>query len=214
MANVTVQLNLGNVSEGQIMLPGATTASDPTMPMILTFTPANGVTPLTVTVIGVSPTSASGDQPYAITFDPAISTDPNFNGLTPASVMVNSLIVATPTTLTTTKSAGAQHTAQFTVALQQPAAADVTLQLHLGNPDAGQIFLPGAAQPSDPTKPIILTFPQQAGTTPLTVKVVGLQPANVTSDVTYSITFDPSKSADPNLNGITPSSINVTEKNQ
>lgn len=73
-ADVTLTLYSTKTDEGQ---PNPTT---------LVITPFNWDAPQTVTVMGVDDGTADGDQYYDIRFNAATSTDPDYDGITPARV--------------------------------------------------------------------------------------------------------------------------------
>ena len=88
----------------------------------LTFTPANALTPQTVTITGVDDPYDDGDISYMVQVGGTASTDADFNGVRGAGVVVTNLnndhagITVTPTSgLVTTETAGPP--AQFTVVL-------------------------------------------------------------------------------------------------
>ena len=60
-------------------------------PATLVFTPANWNAPQTVTVTGVDDGTADGDQNYSINFDPAVSSDGDYNGFKPGKVECKNL---------------------------------------------------------------------------------------------------------------------------
>src|SRR5262245_26503318 len=78
-ANVTISLSSSNPSEGSPSVPS------------LTFTPANALTPQTVTITGVPDNRADGDVAYTIVTGPAVSTDFRYSGVNPADVAVTNL---------------------------------------------------------------------------------------------------------------------------
>ncbi|MCC6271121.1 MAG: right-handed parallel beta-helix repeat-containing protein, partial [Microbacteriaceae bacterium] len=75
-ANVTINIATSAPGEGTL----STTS--------LVFTPANWATPQSVTVTGVDDTLDDGDRGYIIINQPAVSTDPAYNGLDPADAGV------------------------------------------------------------------------------------------------------------------------------
>jgi len=75
-SNVSIDINSGNTAEGTI---------DKT---VLTFTQGDWNTAQTVTVIGEDDNVEDGDQTYAIRFASAVSSDNNYNNLTPDNVNV------------------------------------------------------------------------------------------------------------------------------
>src|SRR5207237_1028688 len=75
-ADVTLALSSSDTTEGRLSVT------------TLTFTPANALTPRTVTVTGVDDSILDGDVAYTVVTGPAISTDARYNGLNPADVSV------------------------------------------------------------------------------------------------------------------------------
>ncbi|HVZ74605.1 MAG TPA: hypothetical protein VHJ20_19620 [Polyangia bacterium] len=75
-ASVTVPLASSNVGEGTVS------------PASLTFTPSSWNVPQTVTVTGADDRVVDGPRPYAVDLGPLVSTDTQYEGLTPASVAV------------------------------------------------------------------------------------------------------------------------------
>src|SRR5262249_39413318 len=73
-ADVTVTLDSSDPGEGSVL------------PTTLTFTPANALTPQTVTVTGVDDGLVDGDIGYTLVTGAATSADPNYNGLDAADV--------------------------------------------------------------------------------------------------------------------------------
>jgi hypothetical protein len=78
-ADVTVTCYSTKADEG---LPSPTT---------LVFTPVNWDAPQTVMVTGVDDGDVDGDQQYEIRFNAATSTDPDYNGRTPARTYCSNL---------------------------------------------------------------------------------------------------------------------------
>ena len=77
-ANVTVNVTSSNPGEGTVS-SGA-----------LTFTPTNWSIPQTITVTGVNDGQA-GSVPYSVSVGPAVSADPNYNGLQAVPVTLTNL---------------------------------------------------------------------------------------------------------------------------
>ena len=75
-ANVTIGLSSSDATEGTVS------------PATLTFTPANALTPQTVTITGVDDARVDGDIPYTIVTAAATSSDTHYNGIDPADVAV------------------------------------------------------------------------------------------------------------------------------
>ena len=78
-ANVTIGLTSNDTTEGTVS------------PTSLTFTPANGTTPQTVTVTGVDDALLDGNIPYTIITAPATSADSNYNGQNAPDVSVTNI---------------------------------------------------------------------------------------------------------------------------
>ncbi|MFN8633702.1 MAG: right-handed parallel beta-helix repeat-containing protein [Chloroflexota bacterium] len=84
-ADVTIGLSSSNTNEGTVS------------PASLTFTAANWNVPQTATVTGVGLGAPNGNATYSIITAPAVSTDPNFNGLNPSDVSATNNAAPTPT---------------------------------------------------------------------------------------------------------------------
>ena len=84
-ADVTIDLSSSDPGEGTVL------------PTSLTFTAANWNVPQTVTVTGVDDGTADGDRAYTIIIEPAVSTDPNYNGINPPDVSVTNTDEGVPT---------------------------------------------------------------------------------------------------------------------
>ncbi len=76
-ADVSLDLRSSDTTEGTVS------------PSMAGFTAANWQVPQTITVTGVDDAIIDGDQAYSILTDPAVSTDPAFNGLDADNVSVN-----------------------------------------------------------------------------------------------------------------------------
>ena len=189
-ADVLITFSSSHTSEG--------TAS----PIELTFTPANALTPQTVTITGIDDGLVDGDIAYTVATKQATSTDPNYNKLDPPDVSVTNTdndvpgVTVNPTSgLTTTEAGG---TAQFTVKLDSLPTADVTIALSSSDTTEGTV------------SPIALTF------TPANWDV--LQPVTVTGanddiddgNVAYSIVTAPAVSTDSSYNSLNASDVSVT----
>ena len=84
-ADVTIDLSSSDPGEGTVL------------PTSLTFTAANWNVPQTVTVTGVDDGTADGDRACTIIIEPAVSTDPNYNGINPPDVSVTNTDEGVPT---------------------------------------------------------------------------------------------------------------------
>lgn len=86
-----VVLNTVPTSDVTIALVSSNPNAGNTAPASLTFTPANALTPQTVTVTGVDDGAVQGDVPYTVFTQPAVSADPSYDGLDPTDVSVTNL---------------------------------------------------------------------------------------------------------------------------
>jgi hypothetical protein len=203
-ATFTVRLDTLPTSDVTIALGSSDATEGTVSPASLTFTPANGTTPRTVTVTGVDDGVPDGDVAYMAVTAPAVSADPAYDGRNAADVSLTNLdddmtapgITVTPTGgLVTTEGGG---TATFTVRLNTLPAADVTIDLTSSNPQEG---VADAAS---------LTFTPGSGTTPQTVTVTGVDDLVVDGSVDYSIVTAPSASGDPDYDGLDAADVSLT----
>ncbi|MDZ4217075.1 MAG: Calx-beta domain-containing protein, partial [Candidatus Gracilibacteria bacterium] len=198
----TFVLNTMPTDDVTFMLSSSDTTEGTVSPSSLTFTSANGTTVQTVTVTGVDDLIQDGDISYNIITAAAVSTDTAYNGQNPSDVSVTNTdddtagITVTPTTgLTTTEAGG---TTTFTVVLDSPPTADVTISL--GSDDTTE----GTISPSS------LTFTSANGTTAQTITITGVDDAIVDGNIIYNIVIDAAISADTNYNGLDPSNVAVS----
>jgi hypothetical protein len=195
-ANVTIPLTSSNPAEGSV-------------PASITFTPANALTPQTVTITGVADHVVDGDQAYTILTGLSSSTDPNYNGIDPADVPVTNVdtdvlgfFISPITGLLTSETGG---TATFTVVLTTIPSAGVTLPLSTSNPSEGLISSAGSPVPGTN---LTLTFTPGNALTPQTVTITGQHDA-VVGNVAYQIVTGAASSADGNYNGLDPADVSV-----
>lgn len=169
---------------------------------MLTFTSANWDTPQTVTVTGVDDDIDDGDIAFNIVLDPAVSTDPNYNGIDPADVGATNQdndtagINVMPTSGLVTDEDGAAAT--FDVVLLTEPTADVDIAL------ASDDLTEGVTDLSN------LTFTAGNWDTPQTVTITGQDDALFDGDIPYNIILNPATSTDPNYNGLDPDDVTVT----
>jgi hypothetical protein len=196
-ANVTIPLSSSNTGEGTVS------------PAALTFTPANALVPQTVVVTGVADHVVDGDKVYTIVTSPAISTDPNYNGLDAPDVTVTNkdtdvlgFWISPLVGLMTSKTGG---TATFTVALTTVPTAAVQLTLVTSNATDGLISTSGSPIPGTT---VTLTFLPANALTPQTVTVTG-QADPTPGNIAYQIITNPAVSADSNYNGINPADVSI-----
>jgi hypothetical protein len=191
-ANVTIGLSSSNASEGTVS------------PSSLTFTTANWNTSHTVTVTGVDDSVMDGNIAYKALTAAAASTDPNYNGMDAADVNIANTdndtagIAVAPTSGLITTEAG--DTASFTVVLNSQPTANVTIGL--SSPDTTE----GTVSPAS------LTFIPSEWNTPQTVTVTGVDDADADGNVNYAITTAAAVSTDNNYNGVKPSDVSLTNK--
>jgi hypothetical protein len=201
-ATFTVVLNslpTGNVT---ITLTSSKTTEGTVSPASLTFTPANGKSPQTVTITGVDDAIADGNQPYTIVTGAAASTDPKYNGINPPDVSVTNTdndsagITVTPTSGLVTTEAGGQAT--FTIVLNSQPTANVTIGLTSSNTREGTV------------SPASVTFTAANYKSPQTVTVTGVDDAVQDGNQPYKIVTAQATSNDPNYSVIDPPDVDVT----
>jgi len=199
--NFSVVLDLAPTNDVTINMSSSNPAEGIISTNSLTFNSTNWNIPQIVTITGQDDAVADGPVSYTIILDPAISTDPNYNGLDPADVSVVNVddetagISVTPTSgLVTTESGG---TATFSVFLNRQPTADVTICLSSANPAEGTV------------SPASLTFNASDWSTPKQVTVTGVDDFKVDGDVTYTIVTAPAVSSDPGYNGVNPPDVSV-----
>src|SRR5262249_15262402 len=131
---VAILLSSSNTNEGTL----------PTS--VLIFTPLNWNVAQPVTVTGVDDLTI-GDVPYSVLVGPAFSFDSNYYLLSGSTVSLTNVqmptpnITITPTSGLITTGAGGQAT--FSVVLNSPPIANVTIGLSSSNSSAGTIVTPG-----------------------------------------------------------------------
>jgi hypothetical protein len=191
-ANVTIGLTSSNTAEGTVS------------PATLTFTPANALTPQTVTVTGVDDGVPDGNVTYTIITAPAVSADATYNGLNPPDVTVINLdndgpaITVTPTSgLITTESGG---TDTFVVVLNTVPTGNVTINLTSSKPTEGTV------------SPTQLVFTPANALIPQTVTVTGVDDAVSDGDQAYVIVTSPAISTDPAYNNLNPPDVSVVNQ--
>jgi hypothetical protein len=87
-AAFTVQLNTVPASDVTITLTSSDATEGTVSPATLVFTPADALTPRTVTITGVNDAVVDGNVSYTILTTPATSSDPSYSGLDPDDVRV------------------------------------------------------------------------------------------------------------------------------
>jgi hypothetical protein len=158
-ANVTIAISSNDGTEGSAS------------PASLTFTPANGTDPQTVTVTGLNDSIDDGDVPYMVLTGTALSADPVYNGMTAADVSVTNIDdEGTPQILindiSVVEGNSGVTAATFTVSLSTPTTAAVTVDFATANGTAqfGSDYTPRSST---------VTIPAGASSATLTVDVLG-----------------------------------------
>lgn len=187
-ADVTVNFATDDASEGVTNITS------------LTFTPANYLSPQTVTVTGINDDVADGNQPYQIDFAATNSADPAYAAITPASVDVvntdnDSAGITVSAISADTTEAGGQAT--FTIVLNSEPTADVTV--NFGSDDVGE-------GTPDLTS---ITFNSANWSVARTVTLTGINDNIADGNQPYQIDFTATTSADPAYAAITPNSVDV-----
>jgi uncharacterized delta-60 repeat protein len=193
-ANVTVSLTPS--------VPGEASLDKAT----LTFTPANALTPQTVTVTGLDDPYDDGDVTFTIRVGAASSADSEFNNVRGRDVIVTNAdndtagILVTPTSGLVTNEAGGPPQ-QFTIQLTCSPRSPVTVNLRSSSPTDGNPTVSSVTfLPTDPL-------------TPKTVTVVGVDDQVDDGHVLYTIITDPAVSTDPAFSGLNPADVRVLSVN-
>ena len=166
----------------------------------LTFQPTNYNVPQIVTITGLN-NSVSAAENYTINFNPATSTDTNYNNLTASSVSVVNIpisqpgIFLVPSTGLTTTPGGA---ATFQAVINQAPASDVTINFTSSDTTHG-----GTISPTS------VTFTPDNWTTQQVVTVTGVDDGILNGNISYQITAAPAVSSDANYNGYNAGSVSV-----
>ncbi len=192
-APVVLNLSSSNTSQGQVNVSS------------LTFDSTNWNQSQTVTVTGVDNHVDGGNVNYTVDFAPATSADSTYNGMTAPSVHLTNLdnnhfgTVVTPISGLVTSALGASST--FTVRLTSQPLANVVIPVQSSDTTQG---LPNVNS---------LTFTPANWNTPQTVTVTGVINASAIPTRTYAINLGPATSTDTNYQGLTLSSVGVTNTN-
>ena len=201
-ATFTVVLNSQPTENVRFQLTSSDGSEGTPSPSSLTFTPNNYDAPQTITVKGVNDDIADGNQVYKVTISPAVSDDPNYQGLSPGSVDVTNVdddspgVTVTPTSGLVTTEAGGN--ASFTVVLNSEPKSKVTIGLSSTNPAEG------VATPSS------VEFTKANWNAPRTITLTGQDDSVADGAQTYRITVGPASSTDAGYNGIDPFDVTVT----
>jgi hypothetical protein len=202
MATFTVLLNSPPSDDVTVALSSSNAMEGTVNPASLTFTAANWKAPQTVTVTGVDDPVADGPASYTIVTATAKSRDPSYNGLDPADVSVVNVdndtagITVTPSSGLTTTEGGEMAT--FTVVLNLPPTANVTLSLSSSNTNEGVVV------------PSLLTFTPLNWNAPQVVTVTGIDDKGADGNQPYTIVTGKAVSADKGYDGLDAVDVLVT----
>ncbi len=204
-ATFTVVLDSQPGADVIISLSSSDTTEGTVSPASLTFTPANSSTPQVVTVTGVDDGVMDGDVLYTVITAPAVSADPDYDGMNPEDVTVTNIdndgagsagITVDPISgLLTMESGG---TATFTVVLDTQPTGDVVIGLTSSDITEGTVSPPS------------VTFTSADWSAAQTVTVAGVDDAVEDGNVTYTIATAPAMSTDVNYNGWDAADVSLT----
>ncbi|MEM9825059.1 MAG: CARDB domain-containing protein [Planctomycetota bacterium] len=173
---------------------------------ILEFTAGDWDLPQTVTITGVDDALVDGDTAYTIELRTSMMSDPVYTALDPDDVSVVNLDNdRLPSGVTVSPTLGLQvsengGTAQFTVVLDSPPTANVTVPLASADTGEGSI------------DQNLLTFTPANWNVPQTVTVTGVDDLVDDGDVTFRIDVGETFSADALFNAIDPDDVIVINR--
>lgn len=202
-AQFTVVLDTLPAASVSIALSSTNTAEGTILPTSLTFTPGDWNVAQPVTITGVDDVLFDGNVVYTIQTAAATSGDPTYNNFDAADVSVTNNdneplpgFTVTPTSgLVTTELGG---TAQFTVVLNSPPTATVTVGI--SSADAGE----GTAAPAS------LSFTTGNWSSAQTVTITGQPDSQRDGAIAYSIVTAAATSSDGDYNGLNGADVAVS----
>ena len=201
-AMFTIRLAAQPTSNVVVGLTSSNTAEGTVAPMSVTFNMLNWNAPQTVVVTGVDDSVGDGSVNYTIVTAPAVSMDGRYSGMNAADVAVRNTdnetagITVTPTSgLVTTEAGG---TATFTVVLNTPPTADVSISLTSTNVAEGHV------------SPATITFTGDSWSAPVTITVTGVDDSSADGDQGYRIELSPATSLDVEYSGLVGDGVDVT----
>jgi hypothetical protein len=207
-ATFTVQLGSAPTDTVTIGISSSNVTHGTVSPAVLTFTAGatgNWATPQTVTITGVNDHTVTGDLSYSIVTAPAVSTDPDYQGLNPPDVSVTSIdssvaaiVVSRTSGLVTTEGGGIDS---FTLKLNTMPTASVTIGLSSNNVTDGTV------------SPTSVVFSTTNWSVAQTVTVTGVE-TNTAADGShaYQVVTAPAVSADALYNALNAADISVTNE--
>ncbi|MFC1670271.1 hypothetical protein ACFL20_07740, partial [Spirochaetota bacterium] len=197
-ATFTIVLNSPPTADVTIGLTSSDTGEGTVSPASVTFTSGNWNAPQTVTITGVNDVLLDGDQPYTIITGSASSADTNYNGLDPVNVSLNNIdddspgITVSSVSGDTTEGGG---TAIFTIVLNAPPTADVTIGISSTDTSEGTVSASS------------ITFTSGNWNTPQTITITGVDDLFLDGNQPYTIITGAATSSDTNYNGLNPVDI-------
>ena len=200
-ATFTVALGSQPTSSVTLIPLSNRTTEGTVSPATLIFNSQNWRSPQTVTVTGVDDMIADGNQPYAILFSSASSTDSNYNSLKPPDVPVLNFddetkgVVVTPVRGLATSESGSS--VQFTVVLTSAPDSSVTIPLRSTVPTEGTV------------NPARLVFTSTDWNAPQKVTVTGVDDALADGVRPYKIVLDVPMTTDAAYAAIDPSDVDI-----
>ena len=201
----TVSLSAAPSADVTIPVSSSDTTEGTVAPASLVFTPANWMTPQTVTVTGVDDDLVDGDVAYSIILGTVVTTDPCYEGQDPADVSATNsskdaadIVVDAMTPLSTSENGS---TDTFTVVLTSEPSADVTIGVSSDAPDEAV---------ADVTQ---LVFTSANWDTPQTVTVTGQADGTIDGDEPFTILLAAAVSTDGDYDGIDPMDVNGVNTN-
>jgi len=165
--DVVIGLTSGNLAEGTVS------------PSSLTFTPGDWNVPQTVTLTGVDDFRLDGDQHYTIITAPAVSADPNYNGIDAPDVSVVNLDNDVPAIIYSARppiSVIEGQTTSYSVVLSTQPDSNVVIQVVSSDTTAGTV------------SPATLTFTPLDWSTPKVVTLSGVDNLVTNASVFFNIT--------------------------
>lgn len=201
-ASFTIRLAAAPTSSVTIALTSSDTGEGTVSPVSVTFTTINWNAPQTVVVTGIDDAVGDGSIDYTIITAPAVSMDDRYSGMNASDVSVRNTddetagITVSPTSgLVTTEAGG---TATFTVVLNTPPTADVSIALSSSNVAEGHV------------SPATVEFTTLSWSSPVTVTVTGVDDSSADGDQPYQVTVGPASSSDMDYNALSGDSVDVT----
>jgi trimeric autotransporter adhesin len=203
-ATFTIALNSPPIGDVSLALSSSNVNEGTVAPSSLTFTPANFAAARTVTVTGIDDALVDGNAAFNVVFQPATSTDANYNGMQIANVRLTNtdndvagFNVSALSAISETTSPGASSTT-FSVALRTAPSANVTVNFHS----------------SDETEATIVTgsllFTSGNWNVAQIVQVTSVDDLLMDADQPFQIQFEPTASTDASYAAIRPADLNGT----